>query len=179
MYLKNWDEFKFKTNMFWKLIQFSFKQGGLYQAPSIWVHGRGLRPLQRPVRMPAARLAERVNDEPVKVICSLLPLSFENEQKISKICAFTEPIQPGNTLKNWYLRKTEKATSTLNGCISKASANSKSKLTFSESSFNFLWNSEVFCTFYLRGYTGVGSTPEHPQWRCQQLAALRELMMSQ
>ena len=54
LYLKNWDEFKFKTNMFWKLIQFSFKQGGLYQAPSIWVHGRGLRPLQRPVRMPAA-----------------------------------------------------------------------------------------------------------------------------
>ena len=36
-----------------------------------------------------------------------------------------------------------------NGCISKARANSESKLTFSENSFNFLQNKVVFCT--LRG----------------------------
>ena len=41
----------------------------------------------------------------------------------------------------------------LNGCISKAGANSESKLTFSESSFNFLQKRVVFCTLYPRGYT--------------------------
>ena len=36
--------------------------------------------------------------------------------------------------------KKKKNNATLNGCISKARANSESKLTFSESSFNFVQN---------------------------------------
>ena len=42
----------------------------------------------------------------------------------------------------WELAFKEKTkNATLNGCISKARANSESKLTFSESSLNFLQNS--------------------------------------
>ena len=41
---------------------------------------------------------------------------------------------------------------TLNGCISKVSANSESKLAFSGSSFRFLQNSVAFCTLCPHGY---------------------------
>ena len=43
-------------------------------------------------------------------------------------------------------KKKQTKKTTLNGYISKASASSESKLTFSESSFNFLQNRVVFCT---------------------------------
>ena len=36
--------------------------------------------------------------------------------------------------------------------MSKARANSASKVTFSERSFNFLQNRALFCTLYPRGY---------------------------
>ena len=52
--------------------------------------------------------------------------------------------RPRILLKNWHLKKTNNAT--LNGYISKARANSESKPTFSESSFNFLQKRVVFCT---------------------------------
>ena len=39
--------------------------------------------------------------------------------------------------------------------------------------------SAVFCTLFGRGYTARGSTPYNPWCRCQQLAALQELMMNQ
>ena len=109
-------------------------------------------------------------------------ISFESEEKLSKNCifslldqsnAFTEPIQHGNTLENWHLKKSKNAT--LNGCISKARANSESKLTFSDSSFNFLQNSVIFCTFYLRGYTAGVSAPYNPRCRCQRFVGLKEL----
>ena len=42
--------------------------------------------------------------------------------------------------------KKETKNKNLNGCIWKARVNSEPKLTFSESSFNFLLNIVVFCT---------------------------------
>ena len=45
----------------------------------------------------------------------------------------------------------KKKNAALNSLISKASVNSKSKLTFSESSFNFLKNRIAFCTLYPPG----------------------------
>ena len=59
-------------------------------------------------------------------------------------------------------KKKKKKNATLNGCVSNARANSESKLTFSESSFSFLQNKIVFCTFYLRGYTTGGLCPLQP-----------------
>ena len=47
-------------------------------------------------------------------------------------------------MKIWHLKKTKGAS--FNGCISKARANSESKLTFSESSFNFF--SKKGCFLY-------------------------------
>ena len=73
--------------------------------------------------------------------------------------------------ENCHLRNTKKET--LNGCISKARTNSESKLTFSESSFNFLSNRVVFCTLYMAG----GFAPYNPQCYCQRLAGLKELII--
>ena len=83
----------------------------------------------------------------------------------------------GEYFKKLALKKKQNAA--LNRCISKARANSESKLTFSESSFNFLQNRVVFCTLYPRGYTAADSAPYNPRCRCQRLAGLKELMMSQ
>ena len=43
------------------------------------------------------------------------------------------------------------------------------KLTFSESSFNFLQNRVVFCTLYPLGYTVEGFAPYNSWCRCQRL----------
>ena len=51
--------------------------------------------------------------------------------------------------KKLELKKNNK-NAALNGCISRARANSVSKLAFSESSFNSLQNKIVFCTLYPR-----------------------------
>ena len=61
-----------------------------------------------------------------------------------KIADLLKPFSTGILWKIGILNKTKNAT--INGCISKASANSESKLPFSESSFNFLQNRVVFCT---------------------------------
>ena len=55
-----------------------------------------------------------------------------------------------------------KKPATLNACISKARANSESKLTFWESSFNLLQKSLL-----------LGSAPYNPWGRCQRLSGLR------
>ena len=60
MYLKSWGEFRVETTIFRKFIQFSSKQGCFLHTLSTWVHGRGLRPLQPPVPLPAARRAQKV-----------------------------------------------------------------------------------------------------------------------
>ena len=75
--------------------------------------------------------------------------------------------------------KTKTKIPTLNSYISKARANSESKLKFSESSFSFLQNNIVFCTLYPRGYMAGGSALYNPWCRCQQLAVLKEVMMSE
>ena len=56
--------------------------------------------------------------------------------------------------ENFALKK-KKKNATLNSLISKARANSESKLTFSESSFNFLKNIIAFCMLYPPGYSPV------------------------
>ena len=74
LYLKSYDEFRVKINIFRKFIQFSFKQGGFFlHTLHTWVHGRPLRPL---VPLPGPRGAERVNYEPVKVLNLLFFTSF-------------------------------------------------------------------------------------------------------
>ena len=89
-------------------------------------------------------------------------------------------INPFSTGILWKIGITKKAKHpTLNASISKSKTNSERKLTFSESLFNFLQNSVVFCTFYPRGYPAGGSARYNPWCRCQRLAVLKELMMRQ
>ena len=67
------------------------------------------------------------------------------------------PFSPKTPWQIGIKKKNKKRNSTLNGCISKA--NSESKVTFSESSFNFFQNRVVFCTLYPSGYTAGCSAP--------------------
>ena len=64
------------------------------------------------------------------------------------------PFNMGNSLKIWHLKEKKKKL-TLKSLISTARANSESKLTLSESSFNFLKNRVVFCELYPPGYSVV------------------------
>ena len=80
-------------------------------------------------------------------------------------------------MKDWHITKAKNGN--LNGSISKARANSESKLTFSEGSFNFLKNKVLFVTLYSSGYRAVGSAPYIPRYLCQPLIGLEELIMSQ
>ena len=130
-----------------------------------------LRALQPPVPMPAARGAQRVNDEAVKILnlLSFVYFSWKWGETFEKLQSFTfGPKQcchlnhsaPEYLEKLAIKKKTENGT--WNGCISKARKNSESKLTFSESSFNFLEKSTVFCTLYPRGYTQGAPPPTTP-----------------
>ena len=67
---------------------------------------------------------------------------------------------------------------TLNGCISKATANSESKLAFSESSFNFLQNRVVFLHALPTWVHGKGLRFLELRCRCQRLAGFEELRIS-
>ena len=60
-YLKSLSEFRVKTNIFKNFIQFSSKKKGFLHALLMWVHGRGLCPLQPPVPLPAARGVKKLN----------------------------------------------------------------------------------------------------------------------
>ena len=60
-YLKSLSEFRVKTNIFKNFIQFSSKKKGFLHALPMWVHGRGLCPLQPPVPLPAARGVKKLN----------------------------------------------------------------------------------------------------------------------
>ena len=62
--------------IFWKFIQFSSKQRYSPRTLLIWLHGRGLHPLQPPVPLPAARKAQRVNNEPGKILNLLFFVYF-------------------------------------------------------------------------------------------------------
>ena len=75
------------------------------------------------------------------------------------------------------LKKTTKKV-TLNDHISKTRAKWDSRLTLSESSFNFLQNSIIFCALYPRWYSARGSTLYNPRLHCQRLALLKGLMMN-
>ena len=96
--------------------------------------------------------AQRVNDEPVKILNLLFFIYFfwKWANTIKKLQFF-----PFGTKKCFYLIHSaleyfeklalkKKKKTILNNCISRARLNSESKLTFSGSSFNFLQNRIVF-----------------------------------
>ena len=142
-----------------------FKKRLFFAALITCVHAKRLRPLQPPVLLSSICRDERVNDEPVKVLNLLF---FYFISKWRKTCQ-----------KLYLFEKLafKKNNGTPTGC--KAWANLESKQTFSESSFNFLQNSVVFCTLYSGGYTLRSSTPYNPRCNYHQLAEMRELTMSQ
>ena len=98
------------------------------------MHGRGLRPLQPPVQLPGARRAQRVNDEPVKVLDLLFCFCFiwklgETWEKLHffifgpKQCFYvTHSALEYFEKLALKKKKKNKKTATLNGCISKAGA---------------------------------------------------------
>lgn len=65
------------------------------------------------------------------------------------------------------------------GHVSKSRANLESRLTFSESLFNFLQSSITYCVLYSHGYIAENSVSCNPWLCCQQLAGLKRLMISQ
>ena len=76
-------------------------------------------------------------------------------------------------MKIWHLKKTKGAS--FSGCISKARANSKSKLTFSESSFNFFSKKGCFLYALPTWIHDRALHPYNPRYRYQWLARLKEL----
>ena len=85
MYIKSKDNFRVEKNIFRKFIKFSLKEGGFLHALPTLVDRKGLHFLQTLVPMPVVHLAEKVNDEPVKVLNLLFFMYFFlNEQKPSK-----------------------------------------------------------------------------------------------
>ena len=97
------------------------------------MHGRGLRPLQPPVQLPGARRAQRVNDEPVKVLDLLFCVCFiwklgETLEKLHfftfgpKQCFYVTHSALEYFEKLALKKKQQKTPATLNGCISKAGA---------------------------------------------------------
>ena len=106
-------------------------------------------------------------------------LFIDNMRIVTELhfCKWTQSIQRQNTLKNSQQKSPKKLN--FKSYISKTRVNSESKLKFSESSFKFLQNSILFCTFYPRGYTTGASAPYSTWCHCQRLVALKELMMSQ
>ena len=132
---------------------------------------RGLRPLQALVPLLAARRAQRVNDEAVKILNMLFFVYFiwkwgETLEKaaffhfLTKAILLLNPFSPGILWKSGIFKKTEHAT--LNGCISKARTNSELKLTFSESSFNFLLKQSCFLDALPTWVHGRGLCPLQP-----------------
>ena len=73
------------------------------------------------------------------------------------------PIQRGNALKNWYLKKKKKENPTLTCHVSKTKTNLESKRKFSESTVNFFQYNVIFCTLhphvYLAGSSNTSGSP--------------------
>ena len=88
---------------------------------------------------------------------------------------FLKPTCLTHSAREYFEKLAFKKNPTLNGCISNARANSESKLTFSESLFNFFQNRVVSCTRFTRVYTAGGSALYNPQCCCQWLDGLKEL----
>ena len=104
--------------------------------------------------------------------------SLEQHMALPKITLYCI-LNPFSAGILWKIDIKEKKKTSLSGYISKTRTNSEPKLKSFESSFNFLQSSVVFCMFYPRGYTAGVSVPYNTGSRCQWLAALKELMMSQ
>ena len=93
----------------------------------------------------------------IKSIHKLAPLKqLFSFIKLVRFSVFN-PFSPG-ILWNIGIKKTIKVAT----LKVKATANSESKLAFSESSFNFPQNRVVFCTLYPRECTAGGSAPYNP-----------------
>ena len=124
---------------------------------------------------------QRVNDEPGKIL-NLLFFAYlfgKWAETFNKLQFFTFGQKQCLYFTHSTLQYFEKLTlkkkqkKNLNGYISKTRTNLDSKPIFSESSFNFLQNSIIFCKIYPRGYSTT--TPYNPQRRWQRLASLKEL----
>ena len=130
--------------------------------------------------------AQRVNDEPVKILNLLFFYLFLLE--MSKYNQKTA-IFPFGPKKCFYLIHSaleyfeklafKKKKTILNNCISRARLNSESKLTFSGSSFNFLQNRIVFLQALPMWVHGWGLCPlqlvvllpaAHRAWRVKHFA---------
>ena len=117
--------------------------------------------------MPATRPVERVNEEAVKDLNLLFFVYFiwKLGKTFEKLHFFTfgpkQCFYLTHSVREYFeilaFKKTKNAT--LNGFISKVRTTSESKLTFPESSFNFLESRVVFFTIYARGCTAGDSTP--------------------
>ena len=118
----------------------------------------------------------RVIDEPVRVLNLLFFAYFiwKWEKTFEKLHFFTFGSSQEYFEKLAFKKKQNKKCH-FKRLISKARTNSESKVTFSESSFNFLQESVVFSTLYPRGYRARGFAPYHPWCRCERLTGLKEL----
>ena len=76
------DEFRVKTRIFVKFIQFSSKQGCFLRSLPTWVHSTGLHVLQTPAPLPLACRDERVNLNIKSIffdMCCEVSFSFVNK----------------------------------------------------------------------------------------------------
>ena len=110
----------------------------------------GLYALQPPVPLPAARRAQRVNDEPVKVLNLLFFVYFiwKWGETLEKPHFLTFEPKPcfylTHSARKYFEKVAFKEKQKTKNATVKTKDNSESKITFSESSFNFLQNRVVF-----------------------------------
>ena len=152
-----------------------------------WVY-RGLRPLQPPVLLPVVRAAQRVNDEPVKVLNWLFYVYFfrnlaETFKKLQfltfgpKQCSYLTHSATEYFEKLALIKKTKKRN--FKRLYLKSQREFRVKTKIFRKFFQFSSKKRCFCTLYPRGYTGGGSAPYKYRCCCQWLVGLKELMMNQ
>ena len=108
---------------------------------------------------------------------SSLSFTISSANILLKALVYIQLFNQGLThsTREYFEKRVNKKNATLNSCISKARANSESKLTFSESSFNFLQKTLFFARSIYMDTRQGGPSPYNPRCRCQRLAGLREL----
>ena len=87
--------------------------------------------------------------------------------------------QPCYTLTNWHYKNNYPTLIIFNHHTSISRTNLESEVRFSESSFNFLQKSVLFCALYPHWYTAGRSASYNLGWYCHRLVGLKRLMMSQ
>ena len=149
----------------------------------------GLRPLQPPVPLPATRRAQRVNDEPVKVLNLLffVYFIFEMRWKFQKTAFFhfwakAMLFYLTHSAQEYFEKlafKKQNKRRNFKRLYLKRQGEFRVKTNIFRKLIHFSLKSLVFCTLYRRGYTAGGFAPYNPRCLCQRFAGLKELMMSQ